>query len=114
MIRENLYRGKSVDGKRWLYGDLIQCLDVTPPRYAIIPQTKRMCVYTQYEVIPETIGQFTGELDKNGTKIFEEDVCKDGIYGEQRIVFYENGRWSWMYWEDPEEWEVICNIHDNK
>ena len=31
---------------------------------------------TAYEVIPETVGQFTGSLDDNGSLIFERDIVQ--------------------------------------
>lgn len=80
MIRIIEFRGQRADTKEWVYGDLVRMpLDAgdynNPPSQELkwfITDTH--CLTHKWtEVIPETVGMFTGLLDKNNNKIFEGD-----------------------------------------
>lgn len=133
-MREILFRGKRKYNGEWvegfyyhdLWGDNVHCNII----YDGI----------DYEVIPETVGQYTGLTDKNGKKIFEGDIVEltdvnNDIKWNAVVVFgnpYGTYCWGWnlMYvgvnpkvntdillWVDMEESgafiEVIGNVTDN-
>lgn len=80
-----------------------------------------------YEVIPETIGQFTGVYDKNGKEIYEGDIFELDDYTNGVIVYLENsGSYGFSFKDDEgnlytepfsyydfDEMEILGNEVDN-
>lgn len=121
-MREYLFRGiilhPTIILNGWFYGDLIHFAD------GLVAIRQQETGEIQH-VISETIGQFTGLLDKNGTQVFEGDkariaqtTCNFEIHA---LVVYEDSRFllkslnTGTAWDiEAIEFEVIGNIHDNE
>lgn len=74
-MREIKFRGKSLNTGNWVYGDLFQ---------------RGKKAFVEYEVNPDTVGQFTGLYDANGKEIYEGDLIKAPSGWTYTIIF---GKW---------------------
>lgn len=131
-MREIEFRGKLDGADKWVYGYYYGGYN-----WADFIISNEGFEHRQ-RVMHETIGQYTGLKDKNGTKIFENDIV--GGYPHGNVVVRWNDEWACFesysteihFDEDGEpfekyittlfsndlkdcfnEWEVIGNIHDN-
>ena len=123
-MREILFRGKRTDFNRWIEGYLYRLSEKLNP-FIMIKNEGGMA----FEVIPETVGQYTGLTDKNGKKIFEGDILRTGT--RMGYILFEKGcfRFRWKNFDKYRddffktciiteygsfrELEIIGNIHDN-
>jgi len=67
------FRGKRVDKNEWVTGDVRFTPKSLLQKCIIYDKDKPL----EYAVIPESVGQFTGLLDKNKVEIYEKCIIND-------------------------------------
>ena len=101
------FRGKTRISNRWIFGNVILGKD----HANIYPVDSN----TDYEVKPDTVGQFTGLNDKHGNKIFEGDIVRHNKLGVFSAEFKDGSFRMGIVLLNffHKEIEVIGNIFDN-
>ena len=125
MNRKIKFRGKRIDNGEWVYGYLAEKYFYADKKYVILTEYADARNFIEYEVIPETICQFTGIFDYTDYEVYEDDIIQhfDGRIG--KVVWNKAyGRFDIAIKNKSDtinsfrvsglgRYDVIGNVHDN-
>ncbi len=120
MKAEVLFRGKRSDNGEWIYGTLYRYSE----KSMSIAYLDKENVEYENDVIPRTVGVFTGYRALNYERIFEGDILKtmtgrflivsDSGYGNCTFTDIDTGEtYKYATCEMLSSCRIVDNIHDN-
>lgn len=125
MNREILFRARRIDNGEWIIAklDLLYSEEACMPGTIVWRCAKSKLSSDYYEIDPNTICEYTGQKDKNGTKIFEGDVLSvfdpmdnskfvGSVSFQDGSFIIDDGTMKHYRWIDYIV-DVIGNIHEN-
>ncbi len=117
-MREILFKGKRIDNGKWVEGYYTECngktfIGIDIFIYSDIFEIFRTPLIRWFEVDPETLCQFTGMTDKNGVRIWKNDIVEAWSQGSRAIGTVKqrvDGLWIMSpAWQNHEFWELKPN-----
>lgn len=113
---ENIkFKAKRLDNGEWVEGSLTYSQGTAFIHCKENDEDDR-CYLTPYEVIPETVCQFTGIMDEDCNEIWEGDIVRDtedllGIDNLYEVVYIEEeGNFAFKSLDKVDNYEPFVNL----
>lgn len=108
------FRGKYLGANDWIYGSLI----IKRNEYYIGYVSDISGIWSEIQVEPKTVGQWTGLKDEHGKEIYENDICKN-MLGIKGVIVFDIDKGGYCI-ENKEGFfklsyylEVLGNLYEN-
>ena len=115
-----LFKGKRIDNNEWVYGYYVSdpedghliigySSEITEPETNFSEPVRH-----EFQVIKETISQFTNSVDCSGKEVYENDILFNEDRIQHQVVFYDEERFCYFCkYAGCEEIVSLCNSLGN-